>query len=106
MNILVKGVVAAISLMSMNSLAVEWGPWTEVKNIYIDTSGSAFITFASLPGCYNEQGGFLQGSNVDKAYATILAAFMAKKKVKPLYTINEGATGWSMCVISSFYMAN
>lgn len=106
MNILVKGVVAAISLMSMNSLAVEWGPWTEVKEVYITTSGSAFITFASLPGCYNGQGGYLQGSDVDKAYATMLAAFMAKKRVRPLYSINEGTTGWSMCTISSFFIAN
>tara|TARA_R110002060_G_scaffold880_3_gene2100 strand:+ start:2077 stop:2397 length:321 start_codon:yes stop_codon:yes gene_type:complete len=106
MNRLVKGITIGVSLFSFYSSAVEWGAWTEVNNIYIDTSGSAFITFASLPGCYNNQGAQLRGSDVDKAYATILAAFMAKKKVRPLYNTKEGVTGWDMCTISSFFIAD
>jgi len=105
MTTLIKGLVAGILLVGTCTLAVEWDAWVEVKEVYISTDGAAFITLASLPSCYNNQGAQLKGSNIDRAYSTMLAAFMAKKKVRPLYVIKEGATGWDMCTISSFFIA-
>jgi len=94
-----------VLLGSCNSaFASEWGPWTEVKEIYITTSGAVFVTVNSIPGCYNNQGAYLSGSNVDRAYSTLLAAYMAKKRIRPLYNINSASTGWGMCTITSFFV--
>jgi hypothetical protein len=104
MRKILQGFLLSVLLVSGSALAVEWGPWTQVKEVYITTSGVPFITLDSLPGCYNEQGAYLKGSDVDRAYSTMLAAYMAKKRVRPLYAINENSTGWSMCTITSFFI--
>ncbi|GAB1624089.1 hypothetical protein AAOGI_41390 [Agarivorans albus] len=96
-----------VLLVSINSHAVEWGVFKRVSFVYVKTdSGPPYIQFQSgaMPGCYQNAGGYLSGNDISIAYSTILAAKMAGKEVRPLYQINEGATGWGMCTIKSFYL--
>ena len=98
-------ILCLFALLSIKASAVEWGTYTHVKHVYVAHSGSVFITLDTLPGCYQEQGAYLAGSDNDKAYSTILAAFMAQKKVLPLYEIvKPDSTGWDKCQITSFFV--
>lgn len=94
------------TLLSAKASAVEWGRHTTIKHLYVTHSGSVFVTLETLPGCYNDEGAYLANSSSDdsKAYSAMLAAFMAQKKIQPLYEINENATGWSKCKITSFFI--
>ena len=94
-------------LLPTLSHAVEWGTYTKVSYIYVKTNGgSPYIQLGanSMPGCYNNSGGYLSGSDIKMAYSTMLAAKMSGKDVRVLYEINEGSTGWGMCTITSFYL--
>jgi len=96
-----------IFLVTFNSHSVEWGVYKKVSYIYVTTdTGSPYVQLESgaMPGCYQEAGGRLSGNDIGIAYSTILAAKMSGKEIRPLYEINEGATGWAMCTIKSFYL--
>gem|GEM_PF-6084216 len=46
----------------------------------------------------------MSGSDVDRAYSTVLSALMGGRKVRVLYEINEGSTGWGMCTIKPLFV--
>lgn len=104
----VMKILSLIALASATTAnAVEWGAWAQVHYVYVKTdAGRPFVFFkgASMPGCYQESGGYLYGDSDEKAYSTVLAAFMAGREVRPLYEIVSGGSGWGMCRITSIYM--
>ncbi len=84
-----------------------YGAWADVVNVYVKTDASSpYVQLGSnaMPGCYNNSGGYLSGSDVDRAYSTVLSALMGRRKVRVLYEINEGSTGWGMCTIKSLFI--
>lgn len=94
---------------SIQAVAVEWGQWGKVQQIYVKTDAAApFIQLeaGTMPGCYNNSGGYLHGNDVDKAYSAMMAAMLAGRKVKVLYEVNPNSDGWSMCYIKSLYFSN
>ena len=74
--------------------------------IFFLSSCTAFIkeNYATPIQLVGDSGGYLSGGDISKSYSTILAAFMSGKKIRPLYNINTGSTGWGMCTITSFYI--
>ncbi len=88
----------------------QYGPWTKVVDIYSPANGnSPFIRFGanSMPGCYDNSGGYLPLSNPEAAnrvYSTILSALMAKQDIKVHFNFNTasaGYNGWGLCNIES-----
>lgn len=95
------GVVA-----SMFTSARETGSWAEVSYVYVTSAENTrpYVTFrgSPMPGCYNDNGGYLSG---DKAYSAILAAHLAGRQVRPLYEIvGDDPNRWSVCNITSIYV--
>lgn len=96
-------------LMSASAFSLEWGNWTKIREIYTQTdSGSPYIQMVTdnnpMPGCHGNSGGYLKGTDIDKAYSAVLAALLSNRQVRPLYEINTEATGWSQCYIKSIYI--
>lgn len=105
-----KMVGTVVLLMASSSvLSYESGVWTKVTQIYSKNDGSIFVYFGedALPGCYANKGAFLTGSNIDRLYSTLLAAYLSGKDIKPLYnfrTVTEGYSGWALCDIEAVYV--
>ena len=87
----------------------ESSPVTNVTYIYSPVVGTPFISFGadSMPGCYNNNGAYLEISNevgADRTFSLLMAAYMAQKPVKVYYNLNSvqpGYTGWGLCTIES-----
>lgn len=94
-----------------SSTHADVGPWTTVKHIYAKTgSGKHFIYFESgaMPGCYQDQGGYLGNDdpeNEKAAYSAVLAALLADRQVQVFYTPTGQTSGWNMCVIDAIYIS-
>lgn len=92
--------------LAFNANAIEWGNWSTVSYIFTKTDTALpFVHFktGSMPGCYQDAGGYLEGDDVDKAYSTVLAALMGGREIRPLYEIRSDE-GWGMCRIKSIYI--
>lgn len=88
----------------------EVSPWTQVKNIFVNTTGPIpYIQFepGSLPGCYGDSGAYLSHDNEvgsQQAFSVLLAASMSGKQVQAFYnyaTVPAGYNGWGLCTIES-----
>lgn len=104
-KVTVVGLILVL-FVTVNTHAVEWGNWTNVTYIYTKTDAALpFVQFkpGSMPGCYQDAGGYLEGDDVDKAYSTVLAALMGGREIRPLYEIRSDE-GWGMCRIKSIYI--
>lgn len=97
-----------LSAFAVPSLGYESGLWTTVGQIYTKNNGQVFVSFGAnaMPGCYQDKGAYLKGSDIDKLYSTVLAAFMAGKSVRPLYHIDTAKTGWGLCYVEAVYLRN
>lgn len=97
-----------VCVAPMASFAYEAGKWTTVAQIYSKNNGDIFVSFGAnaMPGCYQDKGGYVKGTNIEKLYSTILAAFMAGKSVQPLYQIDASKTGWGLCYVEAVYLRN
>lgn len=97
--------VFAALIASASVYASQTGSKSSVESIYIGTSGSSpYITLKkpdSMPGCYANRSGYLAGSDIDKAFAVVLAAQKSGSEIQVSYTVNEGRTGWSQCTINA-----
>lgn len=94
---------------SFPAFSYETGSWTSVQQIYSKNDGSIYVYFGAntMPGCYNNRSGYLKGSDIDRLYSTVLAAFMGGKEVLPLYRYdnrNEGYSGWGLCYVEAVYV--
>lgn len=97
-----------LSAFAVPVLGYESGAWTTVGQIYSKNNGQVFVYFGAnaMPGCYQNKAAYLKGSDIDKLYSTVLAAFMAGKSVRPLYHIDTTKTGWGLCYVDAVYLKN
>lgn len=97
-----------LSICSLPALAYESGTWTKVQQIYAKNNGQIFVYFGAnaMPGCYQNNAGYIRGSDIEKLYSTILAAYMAGKNIRPLYQIDASKTGWGLCYVEAVYIKN
>lgn len=104
MKIIVLAIVSLYSAL----LSAETGSWTKVSRIYTPTNGiNIFVELGkdSMPGCYNNNGAYLKGENIDRIYSTILAAKMADKSIRPYFDIvGSDQNAWSRCNIAAIYI--
>ncbi len=86
-----------------------YGPWTKVTNIYSRTNGASpfvYVGPGGMPGCYNDEGGYLgaSGDDNDQALSTVLSALMADREVRIYYNYTGVTSGWSMCIIEAVFI--
>ena len=103
----------AILLFTQMTSAAEVGPWTTVEKIYQQTTKEApYINFGgnSMPGCHNNNGGYLGKLNEkgsERTFSLILTALTAGREVRVYYRFNDVASdysGWGLCDIDAIHI--
>lgn len=106
-KIVSSSVLFLLVTFSQFSLSLEEGLSSEVEAIYLgtDTGSYPYVTLkdsGSMPGCHAERGGYLHGTDINRAYSSVLAALRAGSKVRAYYQLNSGNEGWGKCFIKAF----